>query len=360
MKSKLGAIALAVAALGAGADSYRAALPGYRYEFPRDHFNHPNYQTEWWYYTGNLRSADGHRYGFELTFFRHGENRQATKPGVWDIRDVWLAHLALSDIDGGRFFHSERMNRAGPGLAGAELSAARVWNGNWQARWQLDPESQGGVRAIDLDGVDARFSLRLSLRPLKAPVIHGIDGVSQKGAGRGQASHYISYTRLRAQGEVAVEGKSIAVEGLAWMDHEFFTHQLGQDLAGWDWFSLQFDDGAELMVFRLRRKDGTGDPYSAGTYIDPQGLARHLRYRDFSLTPGETWTSAATGGKYPVAWSVRVPSCRIEASIRTRLPQQELTGKASYWEGAIEVGGSRPGVGYLEMTGYAGPVNIGE
>jgi predicted secreted hydrolase len=337
--------------------AYRTALPGYHYEFPRDHFSHPEFQTEWWYYTGNLRAADRHRFGFELTFFRHGVNR-GTTTGVWDVQDAWLAHLALSDVDGNRFFHAERLNRSGAGLAGASMEQGRVWNGNWSARI--------GMAEQRLQAIDGRFQFQLTLRPGKPPVIHGVNGVSQKAAGAGHASHYISYTRLAAKGTITVEGKQFAVEGLSWMDHEFFTHQLEKDQTGWDWFSLQLDDGSELMLFRLRHKDGSVDPYSAGTYVDPQGHQRHLTAADFTLTPGKTpgktWTSPETHAQYPIEWSIRVPLLSAELALRTHLPQQELS---KYWEGAIEITGTKQGrairgAGYLEMTGYAGPVQMGE
>jgi predicted secreted hydrolase len=336
---------------------YRLAIPGYRYEFPRDHFNHPEFQTEWWYYTGNLHSSDEKRFGFELTFFRHGVDRETRQKNVWDVSDVWLAHFALSDIDGGRFYHTERLNRAGAGLAGADKEKARVWNGNWQSRWE--------GRGQNLQAVADKFRIDLTVQGEKAPVIHGANGVSQKAAGEGRASHYISLTRLSTKGTIKVEGKALAVEGLAWMDHEFFTHQLGTNQSGWDWFSLQLDDGSELMLFRLRRKDGLADPYSAGTYVDAQGRARHLAVSDFLLAPGKAWTSAETGARYPIAWNVRVPSLGLDAAVTTRLQQQELTSKTmAYWEGAVEMvakKGGRPvkGVGYLEMTGYAGPVRMG-
>ena len=351
------ALALLMSASVFGAP-YRLALPGYQYKFPRDHFNHPEFQTEWWYYTGNLHSSGGKRFGFELTFFRHGVDRETRPKNVWDVSDVWLAHFALSDIDGGRFYHTERLNRAGAGLAGADEAKARVWNGNWQSRWE--------GRGQNLQAVAEKFRIDLTVQAEKAPVIHGANGVSQKAAGEGRASHYISLTRLAAKGTIEVEGKTFAVEGLAWMDHEFFTHQLDTNQSGWDWFSLQFEDGSELMLFRLRRKDGSADPYSAGTYVDAQGHARHLAASDFSLAPGKTWTSAETGARYPIAWNVRVPSLGLDAAVSTRLQRQELTGKTmAYWEGAVEVAAAKSGravkgVGYLEMTGYAGPVRMGE
>jgi predicted secreted hydrolase len=266
---------------------------------------------------------------------------------VWDVRDAWLAHLALSDLDGGKYLYAERLNRSGAGLAGASLEHARVWNGNWRVQWDLG----GGTQ--QMEAIDARFSLDLTLRAVKPPVVHGINGVSQKAAGAGRASHYISFTRLETRGAVVLEGRTFQVEGLSWMDHEFFTQQLDATQTGWDWFSLQFDDGTDLMLFRLRRTDGTADPYSAGTYIDARGRTTHLARDTFSVTPGKVWN------KYPVEWTVRVPSLGIDVQLSTRLPQQEFESKQSrYWEGAVEIAGARRGFGYVEMTGYARPVHF--
>jgi predicted secreted hydrolase len=371
MKSKF-TVALAVALSLSGAslkDTYRLALPGYRYVFPQDHFNHPEFQTEWWYYTGNLHTAEGKRFGFELTFFRHGVDRSQRSRNLWDVSDIWMAHLALSDVDGGRFFHTERLNRSGPGVAGADAGKARVWNGNWEVDWKLDPAKPGGFAVQDLRAVAAQFTIDLAMRTDKPPAIHGASGVSQKAEGAGRASHYISLTRLLTRGTLELDGKRYAVEGLTWMDHEFFTHQLEANQSGWDWFSLQLDDGSELMLFRLRHKDGSEDPYSAGTYVDPQGRTRHLSANMFLLVPGKTWSSPKTGGRYPIEWTIKVPSLQIDAALTTRLPQQELTGGGkigmNYWEGAIDISATRQGrplkgSGYLEMTGYAGPVTMGE
>lgn len=341
------------------AGEYRLALPGYKYEFPRDHFNHPEFQTEWWYYTGNLESGGGRRFGFELTFFRQAVDRPAARDSVWQVEDVWLAHLALSDIGGQRFLHSERLNRAGAGLAGASLGEARVWNGNWEVRWE------GGTQR--LQAVADTYMLTLALRAATPPVIHGRGGVSQKAAGPGRASHYISFPRLEAEGTLAWEGKRYAVRGTVWMDHEFFTHQLEANQAGWDWFSIQLEGRTELMLFRLRRKDGSVDPYSAGTYVDAEGRARHLEVRDFRLTPEAWWKSGKTGGEYPVEWEVAVPALALKLKARTPLRDQELTGRSklspSYWEGAMDFQGTRGGSpvkgrGYLEMTGYDKPVEL--
>jgi predicted secreted hydrolase len=361
MKSSLRFLALFSLVLLPAAAQYRTALPGYNYEFPRDHFNHPEFQTEWWYYTGNLMAKDGHRFGFELTFFRQAVGRDASKTAVWDVQDVYLAHLALSDLDGDEYYHAERTNRAGPEIAGVSENLRRIWNGNWLVEWKGD--------AQQLRAIDERFMLELSLRSEKPPVIHGEDGVSQKAEGTGQASHYISFTRLLTSGTIQVQGKSFQVSGVAWMDHEFFTHQLSNEQTGWDWFSLQLADKSELMLFELRRKDGTIDPFSAGTYVDAQGKTMHLRATDFSLKRmGQTWTSLVTGATYPIQWSVSVPKLGLELEASTRLRSQELSGTSkfapAYWEGAIDLNGRKnssaaQGVGYLEMTGYDHPVSLG-
>ena len=345
-------IALAVPA------QYREALPGYRYTFPRDHFNHPDFQTEWWYYTGNLKSADGHRFGFELTFFRRGVDRDPKMAGSWDVRDLYIAHLALSDLDGGKFLHAQRTNRAGPGLAGVSDADGRIWNGNWQVLWHEDRQ--------ELQAVDQRFALLFAMRSAKAPVINGENGVSQKGPGLGQASHYISLTRLNTSGEIQLAGKTFNVAGTAWMDHEFFTHQLDEEQAGWDWISIQLQDDTELMLFNIRRRDGSVDPYSAGTVVDAHGQTTHLRSTQFRLEPaGEPWTSSATHATYPLRWKISVPKFGIALESSTLLREQELTFSQevlpAYWEGAVNFSGTKGGsstggVGYMEMTGYDHPI----
>src|SRR5579859_2593330 len=212
MKSRIPALLVCLLALSSGAQDYEQALPGYRYVFPRDHFNHPSYQTEWWYYTGNLMSAAGHRFGFELTFFRQGVARDQDK-STWRIHDVYMAHLALSDISGQHFYHGERINRAGPGIAGIDDRTGLIWNGNWQVKLT---EAKHTLR-----GLDQEFAIQLDLTPAKPPVIHGRDGISAKAEGAGHASHYISFTRLITSGTIELHGANYHVQGTSWMDHEF-------------------------------------------------------------------------------------------------------------------------------------------
>lgn len=335
--------------------NYKIAQPGYTYQFPQDYFNHEDFQTEWWYYTGNVRSADGHRLGYELTFFRQGISR-ADDAHPWFVHDVWMAHLALSDIDGQRFYNEERLNRTGPGLAGVDSQTGLVWNGNWQAHIT--------EREEDLRGIGDKFGLTLKLMPTKPPTIHGANGISQKAEGAGHASQYFSLTRLTTKGSIDIDGKAYQVDGTSWMDHEFFTSSMAANETGWDWLSIQLGDGDELMLYRLRHGDGTIDPYSSGTYIDATGKSLFLSSKDFAMTPAADsagkWLSPATRASYPLHWHVSIPLLKMELDVTSPLKNQELTGSfgPSYWEGAIDVRGQRNysplrGLGYLEMTGYA-------
>lgn len=334
---------------------YRQAVPGYRFRFPRDHFNHPAFQTEWWYYTGNVRRGDGHRYGFELVFFRQGVGEPARRtaaqnPSAWRVEDIYLAHLALTDIDGRGFRYFERINRAGPGIAGVSFETGRIWNGNWQAQWDLTT----GAQTLSAVAEGIRFRLRLA--PVKPPVIHGEDGISRKAAEAGRASYYISFTRLQVAGALNGAG----VSGTAWMDHEWFTNLLGSGERGWDWFSVQRDDGTELMLFEVRRNDGK-EPFAAGTYVDRDGRSTYLKPGSFTVQPLEFWTSPKTRARYPVRWRIVIPPLRSTFDCVAAVADQELAdGKDgnSYWEGAVAYSGSLHGAGYLEMTGYAKPVKM--
>ena len=341
---------LAAPLSGAGAD-YRQALPGYRYQFPRDHFDHPDFRTEWWYYTGNVHAADGRAYGFELVFFRQGQRRgPSDNPSVWRVDDLYLSHLALTDISGKRFHYYKRLNRAGPGIAGVSFDQRRIWNGNWQSKW--DGDSQTLTAIAD----DVRFTLKLTSR--KPPIVNGENGVSQKAEGAGKASYYVSFPRLAVDGTL----NGAAVTGTAWMDHEWFTHQLESFQAGWDWFSVQLENRTEFMLFQLRHLDGSIDPYSSGTYIDGNGRATHLKRGDFQLEPLEFWTSPATRAKYPIRWRIRIPSLNVTLECAAALSNQELAtedaASPAYWEGAVRYTGTAAGVGYMELTGYDKPMRL--
>jgi len=339
-----------------GAESWRQAQAGYQFEFPRDHSSHPEFKIEWWYYTGNLRTSNARHFGFQLTFFRVGVQSRSKNPSRWVVRDLFMSHLALSDIQSGRFHFAERLNRAGPGWAGASTDTYRVWNGQWETRLQKTGRHELRAR-------DRSFGIELDLDPGRAIVPHGTAGISQKGARKGNSTHYYSLPRMPTQGSVWLEDQRFEVSGLSWMDHEFGTSFLEPKQTGWDWFAIQLEDGLDLMCFQLRRSDGQLDPHSSGTLIEASGKLRSLRSTDFFLQPVETWHSPHSGATYPVVWNVSIPSELLNLKIRAVLFDQELRTERStnvtYWEGAVEISGSRDGrpvvgKGYLEMTGYSG------
>ena len=342
---------------GAGwAQSWRQARPGYRMQFPRDHASHPEYRIEWWYYTGNLADSNSRRFGFQLTFFRVGVRNRPENPSRWAVRDLFMAHLALSDLETGGFRFAERLNRAGPGWAGASTETYRVWNESWEAA--LDSDGRHRLRARDED-----FGIDLELEPGRKPLLHGQAGLSQKGAQDGNASHYYSLTRMPTRGRIRVDGRKFEVSGLSWMDHEFGTSFLEPEQIGWDWFALQLDNGQDLMLFQLRRSDGRLDPHAGGTLLEASGQSRALGRSDFTMEPVRTWQSPHSGARYPIQWRLSLPGQRLSLTVTAAQPDQELrtprSTQVTYWEGAVVVTGTRgansvAGRGYLEMTGYAG------
>lgn len=337
------------------------AEPGYVFEFPRDHASHPDYRVEWWYYTGNLAATDGRAYGYQLTFFRVGIDPTPVNPSAWSVRDLYMAHLAVSDIDGDRHLVAERLNRGGVGWAGASTDTLDVWNEGWRVSFV---DTGGGAHHLQAHDELAGFGLDLVVDPSKGPVRHGRDGFSQKGAEPGNASQYYSLTRLETTGQLRVDGEVISVEGVSWMDHEFSTSFLEPAQQGWDWFSLQLEDGTDLMIYTLRRRDGSTDPHSGGTIVDRQGTPVILAADQYRLGAGRTWTSPRSGAVYPVEWQMEVPGAGLVLQVRAAIDAQELHTEEStgvtYWEGAVVATGTRngdpvEGRGYLEMTGYAGP-----
>jgi predicted secreted hydrolase len=338
------------------AAEFRLALPGYTFAFPRDHYSHDDFRTEWWYYTGRLQAGDAGEYGYQVTFFRSGVAGARANPSRWAAKNLYLAHFAISDIPRKAFRYFERINREGLGQAGAGHKEFRVWIDDW--------EVTGDGTSQRLQARDGEFALDLTLVSQKPPVVHGEDGISRKGKGRGHASHYYSLTRLKTEGTLTVRGKTFSVAGQSWMDHEFGSTQLSPDQVGWDWFSLQFDDGTELMVYIIRKADGRPDPYSGGTWVGVDGRVVRLRQRDFSVEILDRWKSPRGRGIYPMKWRLRVPTIGLDVTLTPAFPDQELdTAKSTrviYWEGAVLAEGAAQGRrvqarGYVEMTGYAEP-----
>lgn len=338
---------------------FQPATAGYRYNFPRDHGSHPTYRTEWWYYTGHLQSKNGRSFGFELTFFRRAVSPEDIKtlPSKWSISHLYLAHFAVTDITGKRFHFSEKLSREGLGKAGADESRLRVWIDDWRAEASTEPSASHTLVAHD-----ETHALALTLRPAKPLVTHGAAGISRKGKEVGQASHYYSFTRLATTGSLTINGELFEVSGTSWMDHEFGSGDLGNDQVGWDWFSLQLEDNSELMLYRMRRKDGSSDLASSGTAVSSDGRTRHLEVADFQIESTETWTSPESKATYPSRWRLTFPSLDLVLDVTPLLADQELrtsrSAQVTYWEGAAAVTGTKQGrpikgQGYVELTGYA-------
>ncbi|HVP33920.1 MAG TPA: lipocalin-like domain-containing protein [Steroidobacteraceae bacterium] len=350
-----------------------AAAPGFAqaaaprvFAFPRDHGPHPEFRQEWWYLTGNLDGAGGERFGFELTFFRFalappagGAAEDTMPPGssAWRTREVYLAHFAISDVAARRFRYAQKLERAALGLAGAEAAPLRVWIDDWSLA-----ASGAGSADLKLAAAQQGYSLELELHPLTAPVLNGESGLSRKSDAPGAASYYYSIPRLEVHGELVSEGRPLAVHGLAWLDREWGSGGLGSDQAGWDWFALQLDDGTTLMFYALRRRDGSRDPHSAGTWVESPGAARALTSAAVDIDAIDHWTGS-DGVRYPSAWRLRVPSLALDVEVHPVLADQELKVSPRYFEGAVDASGTRAGRplhgrGYVELVGYgpkAGP-----
>ena len=324
------------------------------WRFPEDFGPHPEYQTEWWYYTGNLTTIDGRRFGYQLTFFRRGlipPEDWAQRDSVWGSNQVYMGHFAISDIAAQKHYNFERFSRGAAGLAGSQAEPFQVWLDNWEVQQISDNEWR--MRAQQ-DGV----KLDLVLMDVKGITLQGTDGYSQKGPEVGNASYYFSQTRLISDGTVKIQEDTYQVSGLSWMDHEFSTSALSDGQVGWDWFSIQLDDGTDLMVFQIRRDDGSIDLFSSGTVIDTEGVTAQLNRDQFDIRVTDTWQSPHTGAEYPSAWILTIPSINLSMEIQPYMDDQEMNVSYSYWEGAVGIRGmfndkTVSGSGYVELTGYA-------
>ena len=351
----LGMVAAVIPAYGQrDAHTFRLALPGYVYEFPRDHAAHPEFRTEWWYYTGHLATVEGRNFGFQLTFFRHALKPPSTQSqSRWALHTLYFAHFAITDEKNDNYRFQEKVSRGALGVAGADPKVYRVWVEDWGV------SLQGNKHKLKAGNED--MGIDLDLAPLKPAVIHGENGVSQKAVGEGCASHYYSLTRMQTRGELYWQGRSYEVEGLAWMDHEFGSNQLQDYQVGWDWFSVQLDNQTELMLYIIRNKDGKPDPTSSGTFVYPDGRTEHLPLDTFVIEARGSWKSSKSGTNYPSGWLIRVPIKELELRLRPTVKDQELTTRKStlvnYWEGSVLIEGRLKGKdvhgqGYVELTGY--------
>ena len=343
---------------------WQAAQPEYSWSFPQDHWARTGYRNEWWYFTGHLSSRENpeRRFGYQFTFFRIGLRPELPPlESQWATRDLIMGHAAISDLEAKRHIFSEILYRDVPFLGGFGSYPDRLiaWSqapagtaGTWELNWNgegFDFEMQDQVQGI---------AFQLSTHPLKPLVFQGPNGYSRKGEDSGAASQYYSYTRLETQGSLSVNGQTFQVEGESWMDKEFGSNQLAEDQVGWDWFSLQLEDGREVMLYHLRNKTGATD-FARGTVVSESGEVRYLKAEDWRIQSTQTWESTETGTPYPARWSITLAGENLEMEIVPQLAYQEnrsrILSDLYYWEGAVTVldsSGERLGQGYVELTGY--------
>jgi predicted secreted hydrolase len=333
--------------------AFERALAPREFHWPADHGPHFGFETEWWYYTGQLATRDGRRFGFQLTFFRRGLSPGPPPGAGLATNQVYFAHFAITDVAAQRHVAAERLSRGAAGLASAAGEPFRVQVEDWSVE-----ATHASASSVRLRARDQGLVLDLELRASKPLVLQGDRGLSAKSGEPGNASFYVSYTRMAASGRIGADGRAAEATGEAWFDHEWSTSALGADAVGWDWWSLQLDDGRELMFFEIRRRDGSRDAASSGTLVAADGRTRRLLTADVELSVLVRWTSPLSGASYPARWRILVPSESLELEIEPLVADQELRSSFIYWEGAVRVSGRSggravSGRGYVELTGYA-------
>ena len=371
-------ISAAQALSGGDTEGYTQALGPREFVFPDDHGAHPGFKTEWWYYTGNLFTEEGRQFGYQFTIFRNqlspsGEDfvrinqkesaqmnleLNSANDSEWSTNQLYLAHFAISDVSKRDHVFNERYSRGTAGLAGASVDPYRIWLEDWEI-----------TRVTDLKATDERFPVRIKaemsdgtalevvLNPQKPLVLQGEEGYDKKGGEDGNASYYISFTRMQTEGLLKKDGESLVVSGLSWMDHEWSTSALDSGQTGWDWFSIQLSNGYELMYYQIRNADPELAPQTTGSLIAPNGQKRDLGQGEVQLEVLEYWTSPHTGARYPLQWTLGIPSEELKVDVATVFDDQEMTVSVQYYEGALHVSGkfrdeAIDGNGYIEMTGY--------
>lgn len=344
-----------------------------KFSFPQDHAAHPNFRQEWWYFSGNVQSTDGHRFGYELTFFRialNPPNNLTSNPGqnlktsLWRANNIYMAHFALTDIDNKKFYYTEKFGREAMGLAGAgiyfkerlegDATQLKVWLDDWSV------ESVGNtVFPIQLLARTDDFSISLVLNETKKVVLQGENGLSLKGSKPGNASYYYSIPRMVTVGSVNLHGERYSISGYSWLDREWSSSQLEPEQEGWDWFALQLDDNREIMFYKMRRKDGSLDLSSSGILVEESGKSRYLSANEVTVEVLRHWKSPHSDVKYPAGWKISLPSESLELQVTPAIDDQELNLSVRYWEGAVKVSGKYKddnkivaGKGYVELAGY--------
>jgi len=353
----------------AAPDMWQRAIGPWTWSFPRDHGAHPNFKSEWWYFTGNLKeNSTGRPFGYQLTIFRQGvQLNPAQKNSKWAMRDFYFGHFTISDIAKGEFHVAEKVSRGALGEAHAATGSMDVAIGPWSINGPWHDSNDPAKQSYLLQANEGEMAIDLDAALAKPPVLEGVNGLSQKSSGAGNASYYYSFPRLDTTGRLKLAGKTYDVSGLSWFDHEFSTSSLASDEIGWDWFCIQLGNNQEIMLYALRDKSGALDPASEGTWVNADGTSERLVPGSFTIEKQGTWTSPHSGATYPAGWHVIIPGHHADLTVTPAMADQELNlskmGKLAYWEGACTITGrvdnaDVKGVGYTELTGYAGALQM--
>jgi predicted secreted hydrolase len=337
-------------------EDFSKAVEKQKFVFPEDHGPHPDFRTEWWYFTGNLSTFDGRDFGYQFTIFRTALSKEKSeRNSEWNSNQIYMAHFAVTDIDGNKFYFDERFSREGNNLAGAQAQLFKVWVEDWQII-QIQNEVLFDLPIINVMAKTENFEIDFILESVKPFVLQGDDGLSQKGKQPGNASYYYSYTRLKTEGKIILAGEEFSVTGFSWMDREWSTSALSEDQKGWNWFALQLDDSTEIMYYQMRKKDGTSDVFSKGVFVDEIGSSQLIKKDDVVLEVTGYWESPG-GDKYPSGWNLQIPSKEIDLKITPVVRNQLMDVAIRYWEGSVKIEGRKSnadvrGRGYVELTGY--------
>ena len=344
-------------------EQWQRAIEPWSWQFPRDHGAHPNFKTEWWYFTGNLKDGQQRPFGYQLTIFRQGIQFKPAQPdSKWAVRDFYFGHFTLSDLNADQFHVAERVSRGALGEAKAGIDRMDVALGPWTI------QQDGAKEDYHLKANAPEMAIDFTERPLKPLILEGVAGLSRKADGIGEASYYYSYPRLATSGSLSIAGKRFDVSGLSWFDHEFSTSSLGKDQVGWDWFCIQLENNEEIMLYAMRDKSGAMDPVSEGTWVKTDGTPERLLPGSFTIEKKGTWQSPRSGANYPAGWHVVIPGHQADLTVSPAMADQELhltkMGALDYWEGACKVAGTIAnapvkGDGYTELTGYTGTLQAG-
>jgi predicted secreted hydrolase len=351
-----GGISLSKAMGDVESEDFSKAVEKRKFVFPDDHGPHPDFRTEWWYFTGNLTTDDNRKFGYQFTIFRTALSKEKQeRNSEWNSNQIYMAHFAVTNIDGNKFYYDEKFSREGNHLAGAQAKPFKVWLEDWQII-QTEDRAEFDLPIVSIKAKSDKAEIEFKLESVKPIVLQGEEGLSQKGKQPGNASYYYSYTRLETTGKIILEGKEFSVNGCSWMDREWSTSALSEDQAGWDWFALQFDDNTEIMYYQMRKNDGTPDIFSKGVYVNKDGTSHLIKKDDVILNVNDYWESP-TGEKYPSGWRFQIPGKEIDITLTPAIKNQLMNVAVRYWEGSVKIEGTKSGSktagsGYVELTGY--------